>query len=312
MGAGEEAFTHVGRWGAPTQTHVGARVLDLAGKARPRKAAPAGLGWGRPRPEAAHATPSPLHSAGDPPFRPRPSPTGPRPYMPPAPSGPSPPLQDPPHARPRPPRPHPSWPPRPLRPSQYGGAEGRPRAAVPRATPWRGWGTEMRSVSAAGAELRGDPPPGGRSRAGPLVLGGGIALAALAPLRKLRPAWAVTRTMALGPRGAVSGTSGSSPSPGVRGPGRPSPRPASGPVCRSYSSPLPTRPPRGHHRLRLGCPLTFAAVSLFLSLWAWTGLRGRTLGGTPGSLRVTPAVPPTSGAPSPPLSDGKGGVVGAS
>lgn len=167
-------------------------------------------------------------------------------------------------------------------------------------------------MSVAGAELLGDPPAGDRSRAGPLVLGGGTALAALAPSRKLRPAWVVTRTMALGPRGAVSGRSGSSLSPGVRGPGRPSPRPASGPVCSSYSSPSP-HGPQGATTASPGLSADVCsgfsfpeAVGLGRAAWPDAGRDcGQRSGDACSSSDAWWSL-------SPPLSDGKGGAVGVS
>lgn len=73
-------------------------------------------------------------------------------------------------------------------------------------------------------------------------------------------------------------------------------------LCAAPTPAPPHTAPKGPPPPRLGCPLTFAAVSLFLRPWAWAGLRGRTLGGTAGSVRAMPAVPPTPGGPSPRLS----------
>lgn len=61
------------------------------------------------------------------------------------------------------------------------------------------------------------------------------------------------------------------PQPEGPGPQRPSPRSDPRPSVRLILQPLPDAAPRGHNRLRLGCTLTFAVVSLFLGLWALGG-----------------------------------------
>ncbi|KAJ8776804.1 hypothetical protein J1605_015139 [Eschrichtius robustus] len=184
-------------------------------------------------------------------------------------------THDPPHTRPRPPRPHPSWPPRPLRPSQHGGAEGRPRAAVPRATPWRGWGTEMRSETEACL--------GGHEDDGPWSERGCVRHIRFLP----QPGCAGPRAAKSTPRLRPCVPLLLQPPPHTAPKGPPPPAPGLSPnVCSGFSFP--------------------EAVGLDRAAWPDAGRdSGQPSGDTCSSSYVW-------GSLSSPLSDGKGGAVGVS